>query len=113
MLCLCCRLTQKRQQQYQAEQRLEELARSVGGEGGRLMEALEQGLVTGFRRNKLDDLRSYLQEGGYLPETAPLGLAEVRMKVMARVAAEVQAGQVTIGRLDRMVGRLWAGVGGG
>ena len=93
--------------------RLEELTRSVGGEGGRLMEALEQGLVTGFRRNKLDDLRSYLQECGYLPENAPLGLAEVRMKVMARVAAEVQAGQVAIDRLDRLVGRLWVGVGGG
>lgn len=92
--------------------RVDDLARVVGGDGHRLMEALEEGRVARFQNANKESLRRYLEEAGYLPQEFPLDADEIRSRVVARVAGDVAAGAITLERLDRLVGRLWLGVGG-
>lgn len=90
--------------------RVAELATRLEGDGGRLMEALEAGEVPRFHQKNKDALRDYLAAEGHLPLEVPLGLEEIRARVLARMASSVAVGGVSLERLDRLVGRLWAGV---
>lgn len=71
------------------------LAAQVGGDATRLLAALQSGQVKGFRRNKIDELATWLEEHGYLPRDRILTPAERRL----RVFQEVGSPRPEIGRL--------------
>ena len=92
--------------------RVAELADEVGGDAQRILESLESGAVTGFRRARIGVLREYLEEHGYLVADEPLELSAIHDRVMRRVAPDVASGRLSADDLSHLVGRLWAGVGG-
>jgi energy-coupling factor transporter ATP-binding protein EcfA2 len=90
--------------------RVVDLAVRLEGDGVRLMESLEAGEVPRFSQKSKGALREYLAAEGYLPQEQPLEVGEIRSRVLARMATAVAAGGISLERLDRLVGRLWAGV---
>lgn len=93
--------------------RVEDLAGALGGDASLLMEALEEGAVARFSQKSKDGLRDYLEAGGYLAVEEPLGLQEIRTRVLSRIADDVAGGLIGIDRVDCLVSRLWVGIGGG
>jgi energy-coupling factor transporter ATP-binding protein EcfA2 len=92
--------------------RVDQLARSVQGDGRALLEELGEGGVPQFRREQIDRLREYLQEQGYIDLAQPLSPMEIRARVLGSVASEVESGVVSMEGIDRLLSRLWIGLGG-
>jgi hypothetical protein len=92
--------------------RVDQLARSVQGDGRKLLEELAERGVLRFRREHIDRLREYLQEQGYIDIEQPLGPMEIRARVLGSVASEIGYGVVPMEGIDRLLSRLWMGLGG-
>jgi hypothetical protein len=92
--------------------RVDDFADRVDGDATRLLAGLEGGEVPRFTQKSKDALREYLDREGYLPHQLPLGLDEIRAQVLTRVANDLAEGGLGIERMDRLVSRLWVGVGG-
>lgn len=90
--------------------RVARLSQEVGGDGARLMEALENQRVARFPTRARDSLRDYLEENGYCPAIPPFDPPEVRERVLRHLAVDIAAGTASIEEIDRLLDRLWAGV---
>lgn len=93
--------------------RVDDLARSLEGNAARIMEALEAGAVPRFGTKRKQALRSFFEEGGYLPQQAPLSREEIRQFVLSRAAGDLARGTITIDQLEGLLARLWLGIEGG
>ncbi len=81
-----------------------ELARSLKGNAGALIRALEEpGRVSRWRGDKTEALRAFFDQSGFLPDTEPLPVADVRLRAMAEVAAELKEGIISQDLVDRIV----------
>lgn len=85
-----------------------DLARAVGGDARRLLEALEGGQLRHFRQEKLADLRDYLRDQGYLDEREPLPFDVLLARAMAAAAADLGAGLITREHVERLVATVAA-----
>lgn len=65
-----------------------ELAESVGGDGQRIVDALIDGQVDRFRRNKARELETYLSDNGYISSRESLDDGQIRARVTGRVITE-------------------------
>ncbi|GAB4244267.1 MAG: AAA family ATPase [Acidobacteriota bacterium] len=66
---------------------LEALAAEVGGDARRLLEALRNGKMKGFRRKKIEELAAWLEEKGYIAEAPVLTPGERRLRVLQALGA--------------------------
>jgi hypothetical protein len=85
---------------------LSDLAKRVNADAQAVLDALEQGQVARWRAKNTDGLREHFEENGYLPEAAPLQAEEIRVRVMAAVAEDLNAGRIEQTLVDRIVGSL-------
>lgn len=89
--------------------RVDDLCSSLGGDGVRLLEALENGDVRRFSAAKIDALRAYLEDNRYIESPDPLTSTEIRLRTLAGAAPDMDAGLVTREQLERLLVRLLAG----
>ena len=80
--------------------------KTVEGDPGRLLEALENGAVKRFRSESVARLRQFLEDAGYLATQPPLSLDEVRARTVAAVAGELQRGELDADAIDWLLGRV-------
>lgn len=90
--------------------RMDELRQKVDGDARRIVDALENREIARFQRDKVDELREYLEEGGYLDGAEPLCEEEIRLRVLASVAGEMGSGLVSVAEIDRLIARLQVGM---
>jgi hypothetical protein len=88
-----------------------DLAKELNGDGEELVEALRAGEVSRFRRNKADELETYLTESGHIDPVDPLEPAEVRVRVVNRLVAEGVSESTAKQRATQLMSRLDEGVG--
>lgn len=88
-----------------------DLAKELNGDGEELVEALRAGEVSRFRRNKADELETYLTESGHIYPVDPLEPAEVRVRVVNRLVAEGVSESTAKQRATQLMSRLDEGVG--
>jgi len=91
--------------------RVTDLARELGGDARRLVEALEERRdprARGFRRAALEELREKLEDGGYLDTRELLKLEEVQARVLDAAREFVEAGSITADSVRELVARYWA-----
>ncbi|MGD8561891.1 MAG: hypothetical protein PVG03_05130 [Desulfarculaceae bacterium] len=79
------------------------LNQSLKGSAADLLQALEQGQIKGFRSTVKDRLRDYLEEAGCLDSRERLTREEIRLRALAGAAADIQAGLMDAGRIDRLM----------
>ena len=77
-----------------------ELLESVGNDAAALLDALDKGRVTYFRREAVARLRAWFVETGHLDERPPLSADQVRMRMLAAVAEDVRSGAFDPSRVD-------------
>lgn len=70
--------------------KVEELRQAVQGDARQLIEDLQNGKVTGFRKNKAEDLRTYFEEQGLITRETPLDEEMIQARVLA---ADVREGE--------------------
>jgi uncharacterized protein YhaN len=68
---------------------------ACGGRANQLIEALEQGKVPGFRQNKREALRAYLEQHEYLDERPVRSPEEIQSAVLGAIANDVASGTVS------------------
>lgn len=83
-----------------------ELADSTEGDARAIIDALQDGQVKRWRANNTEGLSEYFESHGYLAARTPLSLSELRVRVMAAVASELNSSQITDSLIDRIVGSL-------
>lgn len=66
-----------------------ELCRGCKGDACALLEKLSEGAVKGFRKNKLDELRDFLREEGYISQEPPLTLHEIQSRAMTSMQEQL------------------------
>ena len=64
-------------------ERADTLARKVGYNPVRFLEEIDQGALPRFRDDKKTELRTWLDENSYLPETEPLSVDEMQVRLRA------------------------------
>jgi uncharacterized protein YhaN len=89
--------------------RVAELAEDEGLDAQRLVDALEQGKVRGFRTDKREALAEYLASGGYLAEDEPLPPEEIHDRTRAQLFDEIDRGLLRRARVARLVDSVLAG----
>lgn len=62
------------------------LLNELNGDPQKLLEALKNGDVSGFRRNKMDELEDYLLNEGYLDTQEPLSREEIQTRMQAYIS---------------------------
>lgn len=92
---------------------VDELCLEVDGDAQKLLEALERGEVRRFRSAKIDELREFLEERGYLDEEEPLSSDEVWIRVKAAVSEQLAEGAIQDDDLRRVLWRAAARKSGG
>lgn len=83
-----------------------DLARKLDGNPAQLLEALERGDISHFRRNHIERLRAYLIEQHYLDESKPLSREEIFTQALAVAADDMQAGLISAERVATLVAKL-------
>lgn len=86
--------------------RVIDLLARVGGDGARLIEAIEGGALKGFLKSRRERLREYFEEHGYLDPREPVAPDELRARVVAEIAREIAAGQVELRLVERIIQRV-------
>jgi hypothetical protein len=76
------------------------------GEADVLIERLEAGDVKRFRSSKIDELRTYFLEEGFLVTEDPLDEEAVFMQVLASVSGEVRDDVLDREAVERVIGRV-------
>lgn len=85
-----------------------QLAERVGGNAVEILKGLERREVSGFWSTKIEELREFFEEEGYLPVEAPLDPDDIRVRVMADVADELKEGMLKEHVLNRIIGSITA-----
>jgi hypothetical protein len=83
-----------------------DLAASLAGSADALLEALEEGRVSGFRSQKTAELAVYLAETGHRDEREVLDAAGLRERALSEMAAQVAAGELTVDAVDELLAQL-------
>lgn len=91
---------------------VDQLRQRVSGDARLLIAAMESGEIKGFRKNKLDEFREFLAAEGYVDTREPLSDAEIRNRVIASVASELERGALSLSDVDALIARLAAGAAG-
>lgn len=86
--------------------RVTELAGSCHGDAASIIAALEDGQISRWRSSNTDQLRTFLEEHGYLDRESPLGRDEIHHRVLSVVGHDVGAGRLDDAWLDRMIASL-------
>lgn len=86
--------------------RVNELASSVGGDGHVLMERIKARAVSNFRADKAEELRAFLEEGGYIVDEAALRSDEIEDELRQEFGHEILAGKLDAGSIERVVAQL-------
>ncbi len=85
-----------------------ELARELGGSGEALLRALKEGRVSGFRSAKIDDLRAYFREQGYVDDQPVLEARKIIARLVAELGGAMESSGVSGGWFRSMVESLRA-----
>jgi hypothetical protein len=64
---------------------VDRLLNEVKGDPEQLLQGLQEGEVSGFRKSKLEELEIFLVEQGYVDESDPLSLEEIRTQLQAHL----------------------------
>lgn len=83
-----------------------DLAERVEGDPAALLAGLERGEVKGFRSDKTEQLAGYLRDEGYLDDREVLGRAELRELAVTELAAEIEAGDLTLDAIDELLAQM-------
>lgn len=86
--------------------RVVKLLGEVEGDAARLIGAIEGGALKGFQTTRRERLRDYLEEHGYLDPRDPVAPDELRARIFAEVATELEAGQLDAAAVDRIIARV-------
>src|SRR5690606_5256242 len=89
--------------------RVDALCRECGGDGARLVEALEGKRIARFRQSACDALREYLEQHGYLDPRDRLAPEDVRARVLGAVARDIERGLIGVETVDRMIAACMGG----
>ena len=68
--------------------KVEELRQSVEGDARQLIESLQNGEVSGWRKNKTEELRAYFEERGLITPEEPLDEEMIQARVLAATPTE-------------------------
>lgn len=71
------------------------LAERVGGNAGELLAALERGEVPRFYQSQYEKLEEFLHQEGFVDEREKLSLEDIKDRVLANVAGQIEAGVLT------------------
>jgi len=82
------------------------LAEANSGDAQAIIDALERGEVSRWRKKATEALESYFEENGYLPDIAPLQVNEIQIRVMAAVADDLKNNRINQSTILRIVGSL-------
>jgi hypothetical protein len=85
-----------------------DLCRRSGGDARRVMEALERNEIERFRAAARERFRDFLEVNGHLDEREPVGHDELRARVLASVADDIDRGVLAMGDVDRLLERMVA-----
>jgi hypothetical protein len=91
--------------------RVVELAADLDGDAVALIDALRDRVIPRFRDGYTDALEAHLEEHGYLDRRPPLHPAEIRARVVAALAHEIRAAEITVGEVEELLQRVFAGMG--
>ncbi|MEX2501669.1 MAG: hypothetical protein WD336_04780, partial [Trueperaceae bacterium] len=80
------------------------IAAELDGDAAALLKALDDRSVPQWRTKSTENLRSYFEEHGHLPDREPLSRDEIRARVLAAVASDVREGRVERERIERWIG---------
>jgi hypothetical protein len=83
-----------------------ELAKRVDGQAERIIEALRGGAVKRFRSDKIEELRAYFQEEGYLSERKPLASTACWRRAIAEVSDAITKGLVSEDDVESVLDRV-------
>ena len=83
--------------------RVDDLCRMIGGDAARLLEELEAGRIARFRRDACERLREYLERHGYLDPRDRLAPDQLRARVLAAVARDIERGLLGVEIVDRII----------
>ena len=90
-----------------------DLVERLEGDAKRLLEALENGEVSRFRTDKIEELRDYLAGRGYLDDRPTLQSDQIWPRVMAASAKSLQRGWITTDEIRSVIARVVGGGNGG
>lgn len=87
------------------------LRERLDGDGVRLIEALEDHVIKGFRQRNAEELRAFFEERGLHDARPSLDFAGVRRRVIAERAGDVAVGVLTPTVIDSLILRVARGAG--
>lgn len=87
------------------------LSASFDGNAVRLVEALENHAIKGFRQRNADELRAFLEEHGQYDDRPRLNFAEIRQRVIAERAEDLATATLSATMIDRLIVRVSRGAG--
>lgn len=79
------------------------LCRECLGDAARLIEALDQGRIARFRKSAREALRDYLERHGYLDPRDRLAPDQLRARVLAAAARDIDRGLLRADTVDRII----------
>lgn len=83
-----------------------ELAKRVDGQAEQIIEELRGGAVKRFRSDKIEELRAYFQEEGYLSERTPLTPEACWHRAIAEVSNTVTEGLISEDEIEKVLDRI-------
>lgn len=69
-------------------EKVSQLLEEVNGNPEKLIDALENQKVSGFRTNKLEDLKQYLLDEGYMDEQQPMAMEDILLRINAYISGK-------------------------
>lgn len=82
----------------------------VDHDAARLVDGLQSGEVPRFRRERAEDLGSYLEDHGYLDRRERLGRSEIRATLLREFGDELEEGRLDQAMIDRAIEAIGLGV---
>jgi energy-coupling factor transporter ATP-binding protein EcfA2 len=79
------------------------LAEEVGGDALALLAKLQEKRISGFHSKKLGELRSYLDEHGFIDERPPRTWQELQSAVLSEVSGRISAGELARRDVERLL----------
>jgi hypothetical protein len=83
-----------------------ELAGRVDGKAERIIEELRGGAIKRFRSGKIEELRAYFQEKGYMSEQEPLGPAACWRRAIAEVSDAITEDLISEDDVEAVLDRI-------
>jgi hypothetical protein len=83
-----------------------ELAERMDGRAERIIEELRGGAVKRFQSSKIEELRSYFQEEGYLSEREPLDSTSCWRRAIAEVSGAITEGLISEDDVESVLDRV-------